>query len=183
MGTTTIGVLETRGIARGAACADAMLKAADVSLIRCGTVCPGKHVAMIEGDVSAVDAAIEAGVSAAASALMGRCVLARVDEAVAEAIRSRRVPHEPDSMAVVEFTGVAGAVRGADAAVKAADVDLVRLRLANGIGGKAYFVIAGEVSAVSAAAEAGAHAGSESGRYIDSVVIPRPDEDLFRSYL
>lgn len=181
--STTIGILETRGIARGAACADAMLKAADVRLIRAGVVCPGKHVAMIEGEVSAVDAAIEAGASAATSSLMGKCVLARVDDAVAAAIKGGRVPADFDSIAVVEFTGVPAAVWAADAAVKAADVQLVRLRMANGIGGKAYFVIAGEVSAVTAAAESASTVAAAVGRFIDSVVIPRPDEDLFRTFV
>lgn len=180
---TTIGILETRGIARGAACADAMLKAADVSLLRAGVVCPGKHVTMIEGEVSAVSAAVGAGAAEAASALMGQCVLARVDDAVAAAIRGARVPIDYDSVAIVEFTGIAGAVWAADAVVKAADVALVRLRLANGIGGKAYFVLAGEVSAVSAAAEAAASLPTTVGRFIDSVIIPRPDEDLFRTFL
>ena len=59
----------------------------------------------------------------------------------------------------------------------------MRLRLANGIGGKAYFVLAGEVSAVSAAAEAAASLPTTVGRFIDSVIIPRPDEDLFRTFL
>ena len=69
----------------------------------------------------------------------------------------------------------------ADAAVKAADVELVRLRLGGGIGGKGYLVLTGDVSAVSAAVEAASAVAADASRLIDAVVIARPDEALFQS--
>ena len=66
----------------------------------------------------------------------------------------------------------------ADAAVKAANVSIVDLRLGFAIGGKAYVTITGDVSAVSAAVDAGSRTAIESGLLVSKVVIPRPHASL-----
>lgn len=47
----------------------------------------------------------------------------------------------------MEFFSVTASVYAADAAVKAADVDLIDVRLGTGIGGKSFVVLTGEVAA------------------------------------
>ena len=86
----TIGFLESRSIARGMSAADAMLKAADVRLIRAGVSCPGKYTVLIAGEVSAVQAAIEAGEAAAEKFVTGKTVLARLDPQVVRALEHKR---------------------------------------------------------------------------------------------
>ncbi|MEG2315070.1 MAG: BMC domain-containing protein, partial [Clostridia bacterium] len=39
----SLGLLETNSIARGVEAGDAMLKAAEVKLVKAGPVCPGKY--------------------------------------------------------------------------------------------------------------------------------------------
>lgn len=60
-----LGMIETRGLIASLEAADAMLKAADVSLIRQDKVDAALVTIVIEGDVSAVQAAVEAGKEAA----------------------------------------------------------------------------------------------------------------------
>ena len=57
-----LGLLETNSIARGVIAGDAMLKAAEVTLLRAGAVCPGKYTVVIYGEVAAVAAAVHAEV-------------------------------------------------------------------------------------------------------------------------
>ena len=57
----TIGILECSSIAKGVEAADAILKAAEVSLLYAKPVCPGKYTVLVYGDVAAVQAALEAG--------------------------------------------------------------------------------------------------------------------------
>ena len=57
----TIGILECSSIAKGVEAADAILKAAEVSLLYAKPVCPGKYTVLVCGDVAAVQAALEAG--------------------------------------------------------------------------------------------------------------------------
>jgi microcompartment protein CcmL/EutN len=66
----------------------------------------------------------------------------------------------------------------ADAAVKAAKVKLVELRLAMALGGKAFFSVTGEVAAVTSAAEAAANIISEKGLLVNKVIIANPRQEL-----
>jgi microcompartment protein CcmL/EutN len=54
------------------------------------------------------------------------------------------------------------------------------LRIANGLGGKSYFTLTGEVSDVRSAVEAGAGLAEERGLLVREVVIARPHADLVR---
>lgn len=72
---------------------------------------------------------------------------------------------------------------GADAAVKAADVNLIEVRLGTGIGGKSFVTLTGEVAAVTEACKAGAAAGGSNGMLLNSVVIPSPREEIFRAVM
>lgn len=66
MAQKALGILETKGLACLVAGTDAMLKAADVTLVGpMKNVGSGLCTALIEGDVAAVKAAIEVGTQAA----------------------------------------------------------------------------------------------------------------------
>ncbi len=176
----TIGFLELRSIARGMYAADAMLKTADVRLIEARTSCPGKYTVLIAGEVAAVQAAVEAGAAAAEPYVAGQMVLARLDPQVVKALEHKTEPQPYNAVGVVECSNITGSILGADAAVKAADVALLELRLGGGIGGRSYLVVTGDVAAVSAAVEIAAAKAQENGRLLESVVIPRPEKPLFR---
>lgn len=178
---TTIGMLETRSIACGIKATDAMLKAAEVALVRASVLCPGKHLTIVSGEVSAVSAAVDAGSASAGDSCAGTCVIARLDERIARALGGGRFEMGADAAGVVECSTVEASVRAADAALKAADAELARLRLGGGIGGKGYFVLTGDVAAVQAAVEAACAVASSAARLIDAVVIPRPDGALLES--
>ena len=112
--------------------------------------------------------------------MTGKTVLARLDPQVVRALEHKTPPQPYNAVGVVECSNITGSVLGADAAVKAADVVLLELRLGNGIGGKSYLVVTGDVAAVSAAVEVASAKAQESGRLLEAVVIPRPDKSLFR---
>ena len=59
-----------------------------------------------------------------------------------------------------------------------AAVDLIEVRLALGLAGKAFTTLTGEVGAVRAAVEAGAQSASSSGMLVEKVVIPAPAKGL-----
>jgi len=80
------------------------------------------------------------------------------------------------ALGLVETQGFVGAVEAADAALKAADVSLIRYELSTG--GLVTVEFAGDVAAVQAAVEAGAAAASRVGQLISKHVIPRPHEEL-----
>ena len=58
-----ICMVELTSIARGIETSDDMIKAAQVTLLRGTTVCPGKYMVIVGGETGAVRAALEAGLA------------------------------------------------------------------------------------------------------------------------
>ena len=58
-----IGMIEFKTVSAGVAAADIMVKTAAVELVEAQTVCPGKYIALITGDLSSVEAAVSAAES------------------------------------------------------------------------------------------------------------------------
>ena len=65
MAQEALGMVETRGLTAAIEAADAMTKAAEVSLVGTEKIGSGLVTVMVRGDVGAVKAAVEAGTSAA----------------------------------------------------------------------------------------------------------------------
>ena len=55
-----IGMIEFKTTATGITAADTMVKTSEVEIVEAQTVCPGKYIAIITGDLSAVKAAVDA---------------------------------------------------------------------------------------------------------------------------
>lgn len=80
------------------------------------------------------------------------------------------------AIGILETRGFAPLVIGADAALKAANVDLVEWRQVGS--GYVSCVVQGDVAAVRSAMEAGAEAASKIGEVVSQLVIPRPVDEL-----
>ena len=65
MAMEALGMIETRGLTAAIEAADAMVKAAEVTLIGTEKIGSGLVSVMIRGDVGAVKAAVESGTAAA----------------------------------------------------------------------------------------------------------------------
>ena len=179
----TIGFLELNSIAKGVEAADIIVKTADVWLIYAKATCPGKYSILFTGEVAAVRSSLEAGAAVGGGHVVDNCLIPRVHPQVIKAINLAGAPQEKGAIGVMEFYSVTASIYGADAAVKAADVSLVDVRLGTGIGGKSFVILTGEVAAVSEAVKAGIHTDAAEGMLISSVVIPSPHPDLLSSLL
>ncbi|MBE6659407.1 MAG: propanediol utilization microcompartment protein PduA [Ruminococcaceae bacterium] len=65
MAQEALGMIETRGLTAAIEAADAMVKAAEVTLVGTEKIGSGLVSVMVRGDVGAVKAAVEAGSAAA----------------------------------------------------------------------------------------------------------------------
>lgn len=175
-----IGVLESNSISRGIKAADEMLKSGSVQLLESKPVCPGKHLTIIYGDVGSVEASMAVGTEILSSFFVDQILIPNVHEDVVRAIAGIPQPGEFKAIGVLEFFSVTGAIYAADAAVKAADVDIVAMRLGIAIGGKSYVTLTGNVSAVESAVRAGKAEGEKHGLLFSYTVIPSPHKDLLK---
>ena len=69
-------------------------------------------------------------------------------------------------------------MRACPTAVKTAQVELIEIRLAMALGGKAFVSLTGNVAAVRSAVDAGAALVAEKGLLVNKVVIPQPRPEL-----
>jgi len=177
---SAIGMIEMNSIAKGYAVGDAMLKAANVEILFNRTICPGKFMVMVAGDVAAVEAAMDAGLELGRETIVDDLVIPNVHPSVFSAISGTRVIEHTAALGIIETFSVAAIIEAADAAVKAAGVELIDVHLAMAIGGKGYATMTGDVAAVTAAVEAGVAYIKDKGVIVDRVVIPQPREEILR---
>jgi microcompartment protein CcmL/EutN len=180
-----IGMIEVSSIAMGYEVQDAMLKAANVELLVARTICSGKYLVVVGGDVAATESSVQAGLLMAKDGIIDHILIPNVHRQVFPAI-SGTVDLKLDEQAalgIVETFSAASAVESADAMVKTGNVILFRIHLAMAIGGKGFILVTGDVAACEAAVAAGARVASEHGLLVNQVVIPGPREELFREYI
>lgn len=150
-----LALLEFNSIATGIAAGDAMVKRAPISQIYAGTVQPGHYLVLVTGDVASVQEAMQAGQAAAQTALRDTVFLPNVHPDVVAALSGKQQVQETEALGVVETQTVASAIHAADAGVKGAEVTLLQLRLADGLGGKGLVFFTGLVADVEAAVALG----------------------------
>jgi microcompartment protein CcmL/EutN len=113
--------------------------------------------------------------------LVDSIVIPSVHEQVIAALSACSEVGEPAALGIIETYSLASAVICADAAVKAADIDLMEIRLGRGLGGKSFVTLTGDVAAANAAVAAAKDTGEEHGMMANTVVIPSPHPDMFKA--
>ena len=88
-----------------------------------------------------------------------------------------------EALGMVETRGLVAAIEAADAMVKAANVTLVRVHMAFGIGGKCYMVVAGDIADVDNAVTVASDSAGEKGLLVHRAVIPRPHDALWQQLM
>lgn len=178
-----LGMIEFKTVSAGITAADQMVKTANVEIIEAQTVCPGKYIALISGDLSAVRAAVDKAEQTRPEELIDSFVLGNPDESIFPAIYGSSQIDGVNALGILETYDAASIIVAADIAAKTAIVKLIELRIAKGMCGKSYMLITGEVAACEAAiAKAKASVG-EKGMFLDSSVIAHPDAQICKTIM
>jgi microcompartment protein CcmL/EutN len=184
-----LGIVELSSIARGVVAADAAVKRAPVRILQSHPISPGKYVIVMWGGVAEVEESMGAALAVAASATVDKLFLPQAHHELAPLIeRASPLNGAPilagegpdtDSVALVETCTICATVLAADAAAKAAAVTLLDLRLGQGIGGKGFFTMNGDLESIEAAAAA-AQGILDPSLLVGVEIIPAPHADLRR---
>jgi len=180
-----IGLVELSSVAMGYVVEDAMLKASAVRLLVARTICSGKYLVVVTGDVAAAEASVEAGAIASAGTLIEKRVIPRVHPSVFPAISlSVDIPPERiQALGIIETFSASSIIDVADAAAKTANVTLFRIHLAMALGGKGFVLMTGDVASVRAAVDAGSALAGSEGILVSRAVIAAPRRELFREFI
>ena len=173
-----LGMIEFNSIAAGIEASDHMVKAARIEPLFLKTICPGKFLAAVHGEIAAVQSAVDAGCACAPETVVDDFVIPNIGTEVVEAMNGTSTGIHGPALGVIETFSVPSAVLAADHAAKAANVFISEVRIAMGLGGKAFCTLTGDISAVEAAVKAGAEGAAESGLLVRSVVIPAMDSQV-----
>ena len=178
MQMNSIGLIELTSIAAGMQSADLMLKTSDVELIISRSICSGKYMVLIGGDVAAVQSAVETAVNQIDFAVIDDFVIPNVHKDIFPALSGHSGVENLEALGIIESFSVASLIQAADAAVKSASVRLIEIRLAMALGGKAFCTLTGEVAAVQSAVDSGAQLVADKGLLVNKVVIAQPRKEL-----
>jgi len=178
MEITVLGVLEFSSIAIGIQAMDSMVKAAPVRIIEAKTICPGKFVVLVAGDVASVEASLTAGKARKEPFLIDELFIPNLHRHIIPAITGSVECEAWDAAGVIEAFSVTASIEAGDLAAKAAPVIITELRLATGMGGKSYVKMMGSIDEVEAAMAAGVGFIKGKGLLCQEVIIPSPHPDI-----
>ena len=167
-GGPALAMVDVADIPLGLLALDALVKEAPVEVLASGTIQCGRYLILFAGAVEPVELSLERAFGAVGDALYDQVLLPHAEPRILPAIRQAAIrwPDAGDSLGVVQAGAPPTLARAVDAGLKGADVELVQLRIADGLGGKGIAMLWGETHDVEAAiahAEAGFARGRNNG--------------------
>lgn len=180
-----IGLVELSCIHKGFEVLDCVLKSAFVEKLLARTICSGKYLMLVRGELADVEAAIAAARECANYGLVNALVISNVDERIFPAL-SAAAPFAgtmPDAVLVIETFSVAACIKAADAILKEATVELIRLNVAMALGGKGFMVFGGNVDALRSALGPALDFLKEEGSLVGYSLITGPQDAVIRELI
>lgn len=176
-----LGLVEFKTVPIGIYAADEMIKAAEIKLLFTSPACPGKYITIISGETADVETSVKRGIEAGGAFFIDSCIIPNVSETVIPALTGTVNVPDIKAIGIIETIAAVSAVMAGDIAAKAADINLLEIRLARGLGGKGEVFYTGELGAVEAANKAVLDMAAREGGIVSSVVIARPDHALIEA--
>ena len=175
-----LALLEFGNVSVGILAVDRMLKQSPVAVLRCGSVHPGRYLALVGGSVASTEEAHGAGaaVGCEKSALVDEVLLPDPHPLLQSAVMGDRTAPVGEAVGICEVSTSPGLLRTVDAVLKSLPVGLVEIRLADDLGGHALAVFDGLLPDVQEALELAAERLGSSAQILGSVLLPRVDDTL-----
>ena len=173
-----IALIEFSSIASGVVASDAMIKKAPISMIKTGTVSRGKYLVLIAGSVASVNESFKEGLEVGKDIVVDKVFLPDVHPDVVKAILGTRTNVTKEAFGTIETASVAATIEAADAGIKGAMVNIVEIRLADALGGKAFVMFNGKVEDIEAAIEIGVNAVSNKSLWRNTSIISSIHNEL-----
>ncbi len=173
-----VALIEFSSIAVGVLASDAMIKKAPLTMIKSGTVHPGKFLTMIGGEVAPVEESYREGLRIGRSAVIDHVFLPDIASQVIAAVMGEKTESEAESLGVIETSTVASNIKAADAAVKGAQVTILEIRLADDLGGNSFTYFNGNLENIQAAIHIGSERLNGDAVRLHTAIIPRADSML-----
>jgi microcompartment protein CcmL/EutN len=173
-----IALIEYSSIATGILAGDEMLKKAPITVIKSGTVHNGKYLVLIGGSVASVEESYLKGLAIDPDNIIDSMILPNIHEQLHDSILGSRLKCTRESLGIIEASSVSTMIKATDAGVKGADVNIVEIRLADDIGGKAFTIYNGSIEEIQAAVEIAKNAVTNPEHWVNETIIPNMHNDM-----
>jgi len=175
----TLGIIEFSSISKGIECADKMIKSAVVEVLILRHICPGKFLVIFAGDTENIKEALK-DAEKDMNKIVETGIILNAHKDLIYSLSKRAKIDDIESIGIFETSTVTSALLSLDNALKKSDVKLVKLILGNGIGGKSYYVISGNISSVEEAVKA-SYNSINPKKLIYKTIIAHPDKDIINN--
>ena len=118
-----IGMAEFKTVSAGMTAADTMVKTSEVDIIEAETVCPGKYIVIITGELSAVNASVQAAITQHPLHLIDSFVLGNPADEIFPAIYGASHVEIVSALGIIETYDAAAIIVAADQAAKLAKLN------------------------------------------------------------
>lgn len=180
-----IGIIELSSLYKGFEVQDAVLKMSKVEKLVARTICSGKYMIVVRGEIADIETCIETAKERGGFAIVNALMIHNVDSKVFPAIAGSTNLDSPEvgGLSIIETFSAAAAIKAADFAVKEAEVTLLRIHIAMAIGGKGLIVMTGDIEAVKAAVQPAVEFLKDDGTLAGYSIISHPHVDVIRDLL
>ncbi len=180
--TNTIGIIELASIYKGFEVQDYILKQARVEKLIARTICSGKYLIIVRGELADIEDRLEMARQVGDFAIVNALYIPNVEDKIFPAISGCTTMdiEQVDAMILLETFSVAAVVKAVDLAVKEADIDVPRIHVAMAVGGKGFAVLTGNDEALKSAIEPALDFLKDDGSLAGYTLITNPHPDVLR---
>lgn len=178
MDKPALSLIEFNSVAKGILATDAIAKKAPVDILNSNPICPGKYMVIFAGNVADVEESVKAGIEAGGDGVINNLFLPQIHQDIIPAVTGTTEIKQFDAIGIVETFSIASCIIGADLAAKASLAKLVEIRLANGLGGKGYFIMTGKLADIEASIDTAKEHIKTEGLLAGCEIIAAPHPDL-----
>lgn len=162
-------VAEFNSIPVGIKILDTILKKSNIKIYKAGVTCPGKYFFIVyglNGDINYCSNHIDKN---------GKFeIISGVSKKLIEILGKNKTKDINDAVGIVEFFTISESVKALDMILKSSLVEAIRLRLGNGVAGKSYFIVSGDISSINEAIIQ----IEKNSKYKSYEIINNPSKDL-----
>jgi microcompartment protein CcmL/EutN len=150
-----LAMIEIDDLPRALIALDALAKEAPIVVIAAGTIQNGHYLIAFEGEVEPVEMSYARAMRVASDVVVDSVLLPHAEPRILPALLdgTARVPVAGDALGVLQTGTSPTLLRAVDVALKGAHVDLVELRIAEGLAGRGLATVWGAQTDVAAAVE------------------------------
>lgn len=181
--TKSIGAIEFRSIGIGIDVSNKMVKKSSVEICFLKSICVGKYLIIVNGDVAEVEEAINFGVKEGNDYVADSFIINAVHIDIINALKNRYDSRDiNDAVGVVETTKVCAGLKALDKTLKSSNLALVKIQLAFAIGGKLVYIVSGDFASVEYGINEGIDA-INSNDIVSTSIIPSLHSEMVKNLL